>query len=97
MFSNLEEPEHFWRECLISVRSVADIEDDEYDGGTIKRQWLSQFEFVKLFTTLPEPKFLKWWALFHRKESANKGKQRNDKYMTFSTNFHAILSNLYVL
>lgn len=55
------------------VRSAEDIEDDEYDGGGIKRQWLSQFEFCKIFATLPEPVFLNWFILFHRMPAMEKG------------------------
>ena len=54
-----------FHECLTFVRSEEDVEDEELDGG-IKRQWLSQFEFVKLFSTLPEPRFLGWMALWYR-------------------------------
>ena len=73
MFANWQGAEQLWRECLVSVRSVDDVIDDECDGGEIRRQWLSQFEFVKLFTSLPEPSFLNWWALFQRMPSMEKG------------------------
>ncbi len=68
-------PEKLWRDCLVFVRSIEDVEDDECDGGGIKRQWLSQFEFSKLFTALPEPAFLSWMALYHRLPSVEKGRQ----------------------
>ena len=58
------------------VRSAEDIEDEEQDGG-IKRQWLSQFEFSKLFTTLPGPAFLNWLALYHRMPAMDRGMQIN--------------------
>ena len=67
-------PEQLWRESLVFVRSAEDIEDEECDGGGIKRQWLSQFEFSKLFTASPEPAFLSWLALTHRMSAMEKGR-----------------------
>ena len=61
-----------FHECLTFVRSEEDIEDEELDGG-IKRQWLSQFEFVKLFSTVPEPKFLSWMALWYNLPTMENG------------------------
>lgn len=55
------------------VRSAEDIEDEECDGGGIRRQWLSQFEFSKLFTASPEPLFLNWLALSCRMATVEKG------------------------
>ena len=54
------------------VRSAEDVEDEELDGG-IRRQWLSQFEFVKLFTALPEPRFISWLRLWYRLPAMEKG------------------------
>lgn len=54
------------------VRSAEDVEDEECDGG-IRRQWLSQFEFSKLFTAQPEPEFLSWLALSHHMPQVEKG------------------------
>ena len=48
------------------MRSADDIADEEFDGGEIKRQWLSLFEFIKVFSTQPSPHFLSWWDLFHQ-------------------------------
>lgn len=76
MYTEWAGPDKLWRDCLIFVRSAEDIEDDELDGGGIKRQWLSQFEFCKLFTTLPEPAFLKWFTLFNRLPEVEKGMAR---------------------
>lgn len=64
-------PEKLWRACLVFVRSAEDVEDEECDGG-IRRQWLSQFEFSKLFTAQPEPEFLSWLALSHHMPQVEK-------------------------
>ena len=54
------------------VRSAEDVEDEELDGG-IRRQWLSQFEFVKLFTASPEPQFISWLRLWYHLPAMEKG------------------------
>ena len=66
-------PKQLWRESLVHVRSAEDVEDEETDGGSIKRQWLSQFEFTKLFSSSPLPTYLGWMVLYHRMPSMEKG------------------------
>ena len=71
-YAHLESLDSIFQECLVSVRSAEDVEDEQLDGG-IRRQWLSQFEFVKLFTMSPEPRFLSWLTLWYRLPSVEKG------------------------
>ena len=61
-----------FQECLVFVRSAEDVEEEELDGG-IRRQWLSQFEFMKLFTASPEPQFISWLRLWYRLPTMEKG------------------------
>jgi len=70
-YAHLESLDTIFQECLVSVRSAEDVEDEQLDGG-IRRQWLSQFEFVKLFTMSPEPRFLSWLTLWYRLPSVEK-------------------------
>lgn len=73
LYSEWAGPEKLWHDCLVFVRSAEDVEDDELDGGGIRRQWLSQFEFSKLFSSIPEPAFLRWLALFQHMPTMEKG------------------------
>lgn len=57
--------EQIFQECLQFVRSAEDVEEEELDGG-IRRQWLSQFEFSRILTAVPEPRFLAWLTLWQR-------------------------------
>lgn len=61
-----------FQQNLVFVRSAEDVEDEELDGG-IKRQWLSQFEFAKVFTDNPPPPFLAWMGLWFRLPAQEKG------------------------
>ncbi|KAL5490978.1 hypothetical protein EMCRGX_G016189 [Ephydatia muelleri] len=54
-----------FRDCLLFVRLADDIRDEEYEGG-IRRPWLSAFEFTKLMTSTPEPRFLDWMSLWFK-------------------------------
>ena len=72
LYSSYASYQDIFHECLTFVRSEEDIEDEELDGG-IKRQWLSQFEFVKLFSTVPEPRFLSWMALWYNLPTMENG------------------------
>ena len=65
-------PKHLWRDSLLHVRSAEDIEEEEREGG-IRRPWLSQFEFIKLFSSSPLPTYLGWMVLYHRMPSMEKG------------------------
>ncbi len=56
------------------VRSAEDVEDEEWDGG-IKRQLLSQFELIKIFTATPEPAFLSWLALWDKLPAMERGRR----------------------
>jgi hypothetical protein len=51
-----------FEESLIFVRDSEDVEEEQLDGG-IRRQWLSQFEFTKLFSS-PPPPFFSWLLLW---------------------------------
>lgn len=59
-------PEQIFHDCLAAVRSAEDIEDEEELDGGFKKPWLSQFEFTKLLTASPGPKFLAWLILYHK-------------------------------
>lgn len=65
--------EEILQQCLALVRSAEDVEDDEYLDGTIRRNWLSQFEFVKVFSLSPPPPFLSWLDLWQRLPVLDKG------------------------
>ena len=73
LYPHWQSAEEVFRDCLLFVRSAEDLEDEEEWDGTFRNQFLSQFEFTKLFTTLPEPKFLRWMALWHRLPTMEKG------------------------
>ena len=79
LFSQYQSLDKVFQECLEFVRSAEDIEDEELDGG-IKRPWLSQFEFTKLFTAMPEPKVLSWFALWHQLPAMEKGECGTQAY-----------------
>lgn len=64
--------EEIFHDCISAVRSAEDIEDEEEDVG-VKRPWLSQFEFTKMFTAPQLPKFLAWVALYHKLPSIETG------------------------
>lgn len=65
--------EEILQQCLAVVRSAEDVEDDEYLDGAIRRSWLSQFEFVKVFSMSPSPPFLSWLDLWQRLPMLDKG------------------------
>lgn len=60
-----------FRDCLLFVRLAEDIRDEEEEGG-IRRPWLSAFEFNKLMTSTPEPRFLDWMALWFKLAACEK-------------------------
>lgn len=62
-----------FRDCLAAVRSAEDIEDEEELDGVVRRPWLSQFEFTKMFTAAQAPKFLAWVTLYHKLPSLENG------------------------
>ena len=62
-------------QCLALVRSAEDVEDDEYLDGAIQRHWLSQFEFVKVFSAMPLPAFLSWLELWDQLPALEKREQ----------------------
>lgn len=64
-----------FHDCLTTIRSAEDIEDEEELDGGVKRPWLSQFEFTKLFTSSPAPKFLGWLSLLHKLPSLEAGEE----------------------
>ena len=78
LYSSYTSYQDIFHECLTFVRSEEDIEDEELDGG-IKRQWLSQFEFVKLFSTVPEPRFLSWMALWYNLPTMENGERKKER------------------
>ena len=78
LYSSYTSYQDIFHECLTFVRSEEDIEDEELDGG-IKRQWLSQFEFVKLFNTIPQPRFLGWMGLWYSLPTMENGKREKER------------------
>ena len=78
LYSSYTSYQDIFHECLTFVRSEEDIEDEELDGG-IKRQWLSQFEFAKLFNTIPEPRFLGWMALWYSLPAMENGERERER------------------
>ena len=58
------------------VRSAEDVEDDEFLDGGARKNWLSQFEFVKVFSAAPPPPFLAWLDLWHQLPALDKSEQK---------------------
>lgn len=68
-------------ESLYFIRGEEEIEDEEDIGG-LQRPWLSQFEFIKVFSASPALNFLSWLELWYFLPSIEKG-----LYFKYSRNF----------
>ena len=65
--------DQIFQDALAAVRSAEDIEDEKELEGGVKKPWLSQFEFTKLLTASPGPRFLAWMFLYHKLPSVENG------------------------